>query len=64
MNSNTHGKPSDQKQEQDGMLERIARKIDPSGTEVTDEEIMDPGSNIRENPPQQKPTSHNPPPRK
>lgn len=44
MNTNRN---TDAKQGKDeGVLEKIARTIDPSGREISDDELIDPGSNI------------------
>lgn len=62
MSNSTQGKTPDQhKQEDEGMLEKIANTIDPAGTGVTDDEILDPGANIRDFPPDQKKENRNPP---
>lgn len=64
MNTRSQDKSPDQRKEEDGMLEKLANKIDPAGTGVTDDEIMDPGANIRDFSPDQKPENRNPPNRK
>jgi hypothetical protein len=35
----------------DGLLEKLARLIDPSGREISDAELIDPGSNIHDTEP-------------
>lgn len=64
MNHNSQGKSPDQTKKDDGMLEKIANTIDPAGMEVTDDEIMDPGANTRDFPPDQKKENRNPPEQK
>lgn len=61
MTTRSQDKSPDQRKEEDGMLEKLANKIDPAGIGVTDDEIMDPGANIRDFPPDQKPENRNPP---
>lgn len=46
----TPGKNKDRHTEDEGLLERIASKVDPDGTVVSDDEIMDPGANIQDRP--------------
>lgn len=47
-NRNTPEKSSGSNKDSNGKLEKIANAIDPAGTEVSDEEIMDPGAKTRE----------------
>jgi len=35
----------------DGLLEKLARLLDPSGREISDAELIDPGSNIHDTKP-------------
>jgi len=48
---NTQDKSSVGKKDSEGALEKIANAIDPAGTQVSDEEIMDPGAKRHESPP-------------
>ncbi len=59
-NRNPHEKSSTPQTESEGKLEKIANAIDPASTQVSDEEIMDPGANTRDFPPRQ-PESRNRP---
>lgn len=61
MNTDSRGKTPTKGKEDDGILEKIANTIDPAGTGVTDDEIMDPGANIRDFPADQKKENRNPP---
>jgi len=53
-NRNTPEKSSAEKKGSNGKLEKIANAIDPAGTDVRDEEIMDPGAKTHEFSPAQK----------
>lgn len=61
MSTDSPGRTPDQGKKDEGMLEKIANKIDPAGTDISDDEIMDPGSNIRDFPEDQKKENRNPP---
>lgn len=41
--SKPSSKPDTEEKEDDGLLERIAREIDPPGREVSDQDLKDPG---------------------
>jgi len=56
-NKNATEKSSGGNKDSNGKLEKIANAIDPAGTEVNDEEIMDPGAKTREFSPAQKNSS-------
>lgn len=58
-NENRSVKQNDAKQDKDeGLLEKVGKVLDPSGREVSDDELIDPGSNI----PDSKPASTRPVP--
>jgi hypothetical protein len=43
---------ADSKQgKEEGAMEKIAHTIDPSGREISDDELIDPGAHIPDNPP-------------
>lgn len=64
MNMHSQDKSPEQSKKDEGILEKIANTIDPAGTDVTDDEIMDPGANIRDFPEEQEKENRNPPNRK
>ena len=61
MNRTSNDNVPDNGKKDEGMLERIAEAIDPSGADVTDDELIDPGANIRDTPPRQDEVSRKPP---
>lgn len=61
MNPNSSGRPNDEGKKDEGKLEKIANTIDPAGTEVTDDELIDPGANTRDFSTREKETNRNPP---
>lgn len=53
---------ADKKQGKDeGMLEKIADTVDPSGREISDDELIDPGANIKDEPAERKGIERKPP---
>lgn len=61
MKSNMNRGADTKQGKDDGMLEKIARTIDPSGREISDDELIDPGANIEDKPAERKSTSRKPP---
>ena len=57
---NVAGKSSSDEKNSDGKLEKIANAVDPAGTDVSDEELMDPGAKTRDFPPPQKNSNTSP----
>lgn len=60
MNPKSPEQSGKDKKEDEGMLEKIANIIDPSGADVSDDELMDPGTNIKDFPSQENKTNRNP----
>lgn len=61
MSTDSRGNTRHPDKKDEGMLEKIANTIDPAGTGVSDDELIDPGANIRDFPPDQKKENRNPP---
>lgn len=56
MNSNTNRGTDTKQGKEEGMLEKIAHTIDPSGREISDDELIDPGANIKDDAPKREST--------
>ncbi|GAB3538043.1 hypothetical protein GCM10027343_02770 [Noviherbaspirillum agri] len=61
MNSNMKRGTDTKQGKDDGVLEKIANTIDPSGQDVSDEELSDPGANIRDETPKRERIERKPP---
>jgi hypothetical protein len=60
MNPKSPEQPGNNEKKEEGKLEKIAKAIDPPSTDVTDDELIDPGANIRDIPPKQDEANRNP----
>jgi hypothetical protein len=60
MNPKTPEQSGNEEKSDEGTLEKIAKAIDPPSTDVSDDELIDPGANIRDFPPKQNETDRNP----
>jgi hypothetical protein len=59
MNPKSPEQSDNDEKKDEGKLEKIAKAIDPPGTDVSDDELIDPGANTREFPSRQNETNRN-----